>query len=138
MNYPPSPPIGASANDRVVFQSVAHQLFSAQGMSNTLEELLDQKATLERQISEAQRLQRADAISACLALMAASGLTAADLAPTSTKRKGSNAGHKVGSKVAPKYRDPSSGSTWTGRGLKPKWMAAALLRGAQLIDFAII
>ncbi len=106
-------------------------------MSDTLDELLDQKAKLERQISAAQRLQRADAISVCLTLMSESGLTPADLPPTAAKRKGSSAGPKVGSKVAPKYRDPSMGSTWTGRGLKPKWMAAALLRGAQLIDFAI-
>jgi DNA-binding protein H-NS len=25
--------------------------------------------------------------------------------------------------VAPKYRDPESGSTWSGRGKPPKWIA---------------
>jgi hypothetical protein len=27
-----------------------------------------------------------------------------------------------GSKVAPKYRDPKTGKTWAGRGVKPKWV----------------
>lgn len=26
------------------------------------------------------------------------------------------------SKVAPKYRDPATGTTWTGRGRTPRWM----------------
>jgi len=26
------------------------------------------------------------------------------------------------SKVAPKYKDPISGATWSGRGLAPKWI----------------
>jgi DNA-binding protein H-NS len=25
-------------------------------------------------------------------------------------------------KVAPKYRDPATGQTWTGRGKAPKWI----------------
>jgi DNA-binding protein H-NS len=25
-------------------------------------------------------------------------------------------------KVAPKYRDPATGETWTGRGKAPKWI----------------
>jgi len=34
------------------------------------------------------------------------------------------------------YRDPESGQTWSGRGLKPKWLAAALASGKTLADFA--
>lgn len=41
------------------------------------------------------------------------------------------------SSVAPKYRDPSTGSTWTGRGKKPKWVEAALASGKTLADLAI-
>ena len=29
----------------------------------------------------------------------------------------------AGNKVAPKYRDPSTGKTWTGRGKAPLWLA---------------
>jgi hypothetical protein len=34
------------------------------------------------------------------------------------------------------YRDPESGQTWSGRGLKPKWLAEALAGGKTLADFA--
>jgi DNA-binding protein H-NS len=40
--------------------------------------------------------------------------------------------------VAPKYRNPDNPSeTWAGRGLKPRWLAAALKSGKKLEDFAI-
>lgn len=42
----------------------------------------------------------------------------------------------AGKKVAPKYRGPN-GETWTGRGLKPRWMAAALKGGKKVEDFLI-
>ncbi|MBX3604041.1 MAG: H-NS histone family protein [Piscinibacter sp.] len=35
---------------------------------------------------------------------------------------------------APKYRDPKSGQTWTGRGRPPAWIATAKDRNAFLID----
>lgn len=35
------------------------------------------------------------------------------------------------------YRDPASGQTWTGRGLKPKWLAVALEAGKTLADFQV-
>ncbi len=34
-----------------------------------------------------------------------------------------------GTKVAAKYRDPTSGTSWTGRELKPKWVTSALATG---------
>jgi DNA-binding protein H-NS len=41
-------------------------------------------------------------------------------------------------RVPPKYRNPDSpGETWTGRGLPPRWLAAALKRGARREDFLI-
>lgn len=41
-------------------------------------------------------------------------------------------------KVAPKYRNPENpAETWAGRGLKPRWLAAALKAGGKLDDFAI-
>ena len=41
--------------------------------------------------------------------------------------------------VAPKYRNPDNPSeTWAGRGLKPRWLAAAIKEGKKkLEDFAI-
>jgi DNA-binding protein H-NS len=40
--------------------------------------------------------------------------------------------------VAPKYRNPENpAETWAGRGLRPRWLAAALKTGKTLDDFLI-
>jgi DNA-binding protein H-NS len=40
--------------------------------------------------------------------------------------------------VAPKFRNPENPSeTWAGRGLRPRWLVAALKSGKKLEDFAI-
>ena len=103
----------------------------------TLQELLAQKAELEKQILETQRNERAEAINRVRALMAEHGLSAADIAFKSSAS--AKSGNKSGStqKVAPKYRNPETGETWTGRGLQPKWLKAAIAGGAKLPDFAV-
>lgn len=40
-------------------------------------------------------------------------------------------------KVAVKYADPATGSTWTGRGRPPKWFAAAVANGKTADDFSV-
>jgi DNA-binding protein H-NS len=52
------------------------------------------------------------------------------------KGKAKAAKSLAGIKIPPKYRD-SEGNTWTGRGLKPKWLSAAMAKGAKLEQFAI-
>lgn len=101
---------------------------------DTLGELLAQKQALEAQIAQVQRSQRADAIAKVKSLMAEYGLTQSDLGgkPAATPKAA-----KVKGKVAAKYRDPASGDTWSGRGLKPRWLSAALAAGRTLSDFAI-
>jgi DNA-binding protein H-NS len=40
--------------------------------------------------------------------------------------------------VAPKYRNPDNpDETWAGRGLKPRWLVAAMKGGKKLENFAI-
>jgi DNA-binding protein H-NS len=39
--------------------------------------------------------------------------------------------------VAPKYRHPETGETWAGRGLKPRWLTAAMKSGKSLESFAV-
>ena len=100
----------------------------------TLDELLAQKASLEKQIIDAQREEKSAAIAQVKTLMAQYGLSLADLgtrAAAAPRRSGT-----LG-KVAPKYRDPATGDTWTGRGLQPKWLKAALAAGRKLSDFAL-
>ncbi len=36
---------------------------------------------------------------------------------------------------APRYRDPDTDDTWSGRGKKPRWVEAAIERGSKLEDF---
>jgi DNA-binding protein H-NS len=99
----------------------------------SLNDLLAQKAALEKQIVDTQRAERADAVAQVRALMAQYGLTLADIGA-----KGA-AGPKrgTGAKVAAKYRDPATGNAWSGRGLKPKWLKAALDGGRSLDEFAV-
>ena len=40
-------------------------------------------------------------------------------------------------KVAPKYRGPD-GDTWTGRGMKPRWLTSAMKEGKKPEDFLIV
>src|SRR6266478_8714968 len=47
-------------------------------------------------------------------------------------------GRGVRGKVAPKYRNPENpGETWAGRGLKPRWLTAAIKTGKKADDFLI-
>lgn len=106
----------------------------------TLQELLAQKAALEKQIAETQRQERADAIAKVKALMAEYGLSAADIVGktgNSSSPAPRTAASGAGRKVAPKYRNPATGETWTGRGLQPNWLKSALASGKQLSDFAL-
>ena len=99
----------------------------------SLNELLAQRAELEKQIAETQNAERADAVAQIRGLMSQYGLTLADIGTkaASARRGGS------GAKVAPKYRNPATGETWSGRGLKPKWLKAAIDSGRKLDDFTI-
>jgi DNA-binding protein H-NS len=97
-----------------------------------LKDLLAKRAALEKQIAQAQRDERAGAIAQIKSLMAEHGLTVTDLG----KRAGKPAS-KGGGKVAAKYRNKATGETWSGRGLQPRWLKAALASGKKLADFAL-
>src|SRR5215467_9869513 len=54
----------------------------------------------------------------------------------STSGKGVRGGSR--GPVAPKYRNPENPTeTWAGRGLRPRWLAAALKLGKKLEHFSI-
>ncbi len=100
----------------------------------TLQELLQQKEALEREIEQTKRRDRADAIAKVRSLMAEYGLTLADLGgkPASAGLKA-----KAGGKVPAKYRNAATGESWSGRGLQPNWLKAALASGRSLDDFKV-
>ena len=78
-----------------------------------------QKEALERQIEHTKKQERGDAIEKVRALMAEYGLTVADLGSRSSRGKAKKA-KSSGNKVAAKYRNASTGETWSGRGLQPQ------------------
>ena len=96
----------------------------------TLKELIAQKEALERQIELTRSEDRSAAVEKVRALMSEYGLSVADLSTKRAKKVG-------GGKVAAKYRDKATGDTWSGRGLQPKWLRAALATGRKLNDFAV-
>jgi DNA-binding protein H-NS len=48
------------------------------------------------------------------------------------------AGSIKGSKVAPKYRHPKTGETWSGRGGTAGWLAREIKAGKKREDFLIV
>lgn len=100
-------------------------------MTTRLTELLAQKAALDKQIEQTQRDERQQAIAQVKSLMAEYGLTTADLSSRATTKA------RVGAKVAAKYRDKATGEAWSGRGLQPRWLKAALANGKKLSDFNV-
>ena len=102
-----------------------------------LADLIAQKAALEKQIAEARRAARSGAIAQIKSLMAEHGLTLADLGGKSTTPATPVSKSRKGRKVPAKYRDPATGTGWSGRGMQPKWLKAALADGRKLSDFAV-
>lgn len=103
---------------------------------SSLQDLLAQRAEIEKKIADVQREARADAVAKVKALMAEYGLTAADIAGKAPAARAAAASKPTG-KVAAKYRNAATGESWTGRGLQPKWLKAALAAGAKIEDFAL-
>jgi DNA-binding protein H-NS len=87
---------------------------------SSYKELLAQREKLEKQIEEAKSREYAEVLNEIKQKMADYGITLAELGG------GRGKSAKVGrprAGVAPKYRDPDSGSTWSGRGKPPRWIA---------------
>ena len=103
---------------------------------NKLQQLLDQQAALEKEIDATRRQQKSEGIAQVKSLMTEYGLTAADLSVRTGPKAGTSKAGK-GVKVAAKFRDAATGSTWSGRGLQPKWLKAAITSGRKLQDFTI-
>lgn len=99
----------------------------------SLQELLAQKEALDREIDQTKKQERSEAIRQIRELMSQYGLTQADLAVRNAPKNKADPAKKV----AAKYRHAETGETWSGRGLQPKWLKAALASGGKLSDFAV-
>lgn len=73
-------------------------------------------------------------------IIAAYGAGKPARAATSGRRKASGPARAAGTAkraVAPKYRHPQTGETWSGRGKAPRWLAAEEAGGATRESFLI-
>lgn len=100
--------------------------------------------TIEAKIREleakAEALKNAEkpGIKQLRAVMQKFGLSRADAAGALDGRRASRSSRLKGTTVRPKYRNPEDRKeTWTGRGLRPRWLVAAMKGGKKLEDFAI-
>lgn len=80
-------------------------------------DLLKQREELEAKIAEARNAEIANAIAQVRQLVLDYSLTERDVFG------GIRTSSAKGSTVAPKYKDPVTGATWTGRGKPPRWIA---------------
>jgi len=94
------------------------------------EELQAKIADLQAQAARVKEEEKEQAIAMARTMISAYGITARDLGLDKAPKLKS--GPKVGNKVSPKYRDPASGATWSGRGKTPRW-----INGADRSQYAI-
>ena len=118
-------------------------------MARSYEALKKQIARLEAQakaLESARDNKKARAVERVKALMKKLGVSVQDLgaagprgkaAPKGAAKGARRASAKPKSAVAPKYRDPETGATWTGRGRPPVWLAARLAAGRAKEEFLI-
>lgn len=97
-----------------------------------------EKAEKEREearkrLEQAMVEQKRASIAEIKAMMVRFGIALEDLGSTAGKNAANASGRKErsdkGKAIAPKYRDPVSGKTWTGRGNPPVWIKDAKAAG---------
>lgn len=100
--------------------------------------------TIEAQIREleakAEALKNAEkpGVKQARAIVQKYGLSLADISEALNGQHSTRGTSLKGVKVKPKYRNPADKSeTWSGRGLRPRWLVAAMKGGKKLDDFAI-
>ncbi len=86
-------------------------------------ELLKQRQALEEQLQKVLAEEKALAITEIRQKMAEYGIDVKDLVPGRGKRGAGEAKTAKTGVVPAKYQDPVSGSTWSGRGRAPQWIA---------------
>ena len=98
------------------------------------------QAQIRKLQRKAERLQKAEkpGVSQLRTLVKTYKLTVRDFKKATGETKAGMPSKLKGRKVPPKYRNPSSKSeTWSGRGMKPRWLVAQLGKGKKLADFEI-
>jgi DNA-binding protein H-NS len=104
-----------------------------------LQDLLAQRAAIEAKIMAVQLEGRTKGIAQIRELMSENGLTMSDITGRSPGAANAPADREARvKKPAPiKYRNAATGESWTGRGLKPKWMTVVIADGATADEFKV-
>ena len=111
----------------------------------TLDAINSKIAKLQKQAATIAEKQSSVGLTKIRDLMQKHGLTVADIEGFVAKRRGRKPGTtlaKAAAKapgaavhhVAPKYADPKTGATWSGRGLAPLWIRDVKDRSKFLIE----
>ncbi len=88
-----------------------------------------QRDALNKQIEEATKKAREDALNICREFVKEYGFTPQELGMKKFSKKATT--------LPPKYIGPE-GETWAGRGRKPNWLQKAELQGKTAEDFKIV
>lgn len=84
----------------------------------SLEQLEAQKASYEKRIAELRQQERDAALQTVRELVAKHKFTAKEISQPTASAQSADA-------VEPKYRNPETGETWSGRGRAPAWLEGA-------------
>lgn len=103
----------------------------------TYREILAQIETLKQQAEELRKAELSCVIAEIRQKIADYDLTAADLGFGELPAAAEKPARGRRSTVKPKYRDPASGKTWSGRGVMPVWMKTAIEAGRAKEEFLI-
>ncbi|MGO4308175.1 H-NS histone family protein [Cupriavidus sp. RAF12] len=93
----------------------------------TYKQLIAERQALEAQLAEVRASEVAGVIEKIQKLMAEYELTVDDIATKRHRGRPAGAGRvkpatKAKSELPPKYMDPKTGATWSGRGRAPAWL----------------
>lgn len=88
-------------------------------MNSTYSELLKKRSELDQKIEQARTQELDAALQQIRELMDQYGISVQEIMPTGARAPV----RRERAKVEPKYRDPATGITWSGRGKPPAWIA---------------
>ena len=88
----------------------------------TYKQLIAEKDRLEAQLAEVRAREVGEVITQIQSLMAEYELTIEYLAPRKRRGRPASIEKKAAPTLPPKYRDPKTGKTWSGRGRAPAWL----------------
>lgn len=92
---------------------------------------------LKEQAEELQERHRGPAMEAILTAMREYNITPDEInAAFGGTKRGARSGTRT--PLPPKYRDPATGKTWSGRGRTPLWITEAEAQGGNRTDFKIV